>query len=135
MIRTDREITYLSEIESILNNAMVCRIGMLMLVSPILSRSVLAIQTEKFTFIQLCPEKKLPCWRKTPGAVLRLTSVTALYEVSSRVQKMQYQSVIGFGRANIISDSTEKKQGLNCIMCHYGSGMWGFPMMTSEMSV
>jgi len=83
--RTDREITKLPEIKSILNKAIVCRIGMADGVEPLSSRSVLAIQTEKSAFIHPCPEKKLPCWRKTPGVALKLTSVTASYVVSSRV--------------------------------------------------
>jgi nitroimidazol reductase NimA-like FMN-containing flavoprotein (pyridoxamine 5'-phosphate oxidase superfamily) len=34
--------------------------------------------------------------------------------------------VIGFGRTHFILDREEKKQGLNCIMDHYGSGMHEF---------
>jgi len=39
---------------------------------------------------------------------------------------MRYRSVIGYGRAEILSDPGEKRHGLNCIMRHYGGGTHEF---------
>jgi nitroimidazol reductase NimA-like FMN-containing flavoprotein (pyridoxamine 5'-phosphate oxidase superfamily) len=39
---------------------------------------------------------------------------------------MRYRSVIGFGRASLIADNNEKKQGLNCILSHYGGRLHEF---------
>jgi nitroimidazol reductase NimA-like FMN-containing flavoprotein (pyridoxamine 5'-phosphate oxidase superfamily) len=38
----------------------------------------------------------------------------------------RYRSVIGFGRAAILTDPAEKRHGLNCIMRHYGGGTHEF---------
>jgi nitroimidazol reductase NimA-like FMN-containing flavoprotein (pyridoxamine 5'-phosphate oxidase superfamily) len=39
---------------------------------------------------------------------------------------MRYRSVIGFGKAEILTDPAEKRRGLNCIMRHYGGGTHDF---------
>ena len=58
MRRSDRQITDIVEIESLLNDAQVRRIGMSDGVEPYI-RFVLGTLTEQFTIIQPCPEKKL----------------------------------------------------------------------------
>jgi len=57
--RTVREITDMGEIESILNEASVCRIGLADGGEPYIVRSALDIQLEESTSIQHYPEKKL----------------------------------------------------------------------------
>ena len=39
---------------------------------------------------------------------------------------MGYRSVIGYGKAAVLTDPAEKKHGLNCIMRHYGGGSCEF---------
>ena len=39
---------------------------------------------------------------------------------------MRYRSVIGFGRATLLTDPGEKKHGLNCIMRQYQGGTHEF---------
>jgi hypothetical protein len=72
MRREDREITDSSEIESILYNAIICRIG-------------LGMKTGRFTFIQRLRGKKSRCLKKIPNTVLRLTSVTTFYVENVRM--------------------------------------------------
>jgi len=42
------------------------------------------------------------------------------------MREMRYRSVIGFGRDYFVKDYDEKKKGLNCIMRHYGGGLYQF---------
>jgi len=39
---------------------------------------------------------------------------------------MRYRSVIGNGRASVLTDPAEKRHGLCCIMRHYGGGIHEF---------
>jgi hypothetical protein len=39
---------------------------------------------------------------------------------------MRYRSVIGYGRAAILTDPDEKRHGLTCIMHHYDGGTPAF---------
>jgi nitroimidazol reductase NimA-like FMN-containing flavoprotein (pyridoxamine 5'-phosphate oxidase superfamily) len=127
MIRTDREITDLSEIESILNNAMVCRIGMADAGEPYIVPVCFGYSDGKIYLHSAVSGKKITLLEKNPRGCFEVDPCDGIIRGEQPcASEMQYQSVIGFGRANIISDSTEKKQGLNCIMCHYGGGMCGF---------
>jgi hypothetical protein len=87
MIRTDREITDLSEIESILNNAMVCRIGMADAGEPYIVPVCFGYMDGKIYLHSAMSGKKITLLENTPGATLKLTSVTASYLVSSRVHR------------------------------------------------
>ncbi len=64
---------------------------------------------------------------KNPTCCLEVDQCGTIIHSENPVSwEMRYRSVIGFGRAHFIADGNKKKQGLTCIMNHYGSGMHEF---------
>ena len=126
----------LPKIESILNKAIVCRIGMADGGEAYSIPVCFGYSDGKIYLHSAMSGIKITLLEKNPRCCFEVDQCDGIIRGEQPcASEMQYQSVIGFGRANIISDSTEKKHALNCIMRHYGAGCAVFPMMTSEMSV
>jgi nitroimidazol reductase NimA-like FMN-containing flavoprotein (pyridoxamine 5'-phosphate oxidase superfamily) len=123
MRRKDREITDRAEIEAILNDAMVCRIGLANGGKPYVVPLSFGYE-DGAVYIHSAPEgKKI-------GMIAKNSRCCFEVDVCDRVIRgdrpcswgMWYRSVIGYGRAAILTAPEEKKHGLNCIMRHYGGG-------------
>ncbi len=128
MRRIDRQISDMSEIESILKECdWSAGLDWLMPMSRILFRFVLATKMEQSTFIQPCHGKKIAMLEKNPRCCFEVDQCDTIIRAERPCSwGMRYKSVIGFGRAYFVSDNNEKKYGLNCIMRHYGSEMHEF---------
>jgi len=138
MRRKDREITDRAEIEAILNEARVCRIGLADGGEPYIVPLCFGYE-DGAVYIHSAPEasknlsgsspvsspagfdgKKITMIRKNPRCCFEV-------DICDRVIRsdrpcswgMRYRSVIGYGRAVILTDPKEKQHGLNCIMQHY----------------
>jgi hypothetical protein len=127
MRRSDREITDIIEIESILNEAHVCRIGLSDGVEPYIVPLCFGYIDGTIYLHSAMSGKKIAILKKNPQCCFEVD----LFQTIIRTEKpcawgMRYKSVIGFGRAYFVSDNNEKKYGLNCIMRHYGSEMHEF---------
>jgi nitroimidazol reductase NimA-like FMN-containing flavoprotein (pyridoxamine 5'-phosphate oxidase superfamily) len=85
MRRSDREITDILEIESILNAATVCRIGLADSGEPYIIPVCFGYFHGTIYIHSTVSGKKLRCWRKIHGAALRLTNVTPSFVMSARV--------------------------------------------------
>jgi nitroimidazol reductase NimA-like FMN-containing flavoprotein (pyridoxamine 5'-phosphate oxidase superfamily) len=145
MQRKDREITDRADIEAILNEALVCRIGLADDGEPYVVPMCFGYDGT-FLYLHSAPEasknlsgsspvsslagfdgKKITMIRKNPRCCFEV-------DICDRVIRgdkpcswgMRYRSVIGFGRAAILDDTEEKRHGLNCIMQHYGGDTHGF---------
>jgi nitroimidazol reductase NimA-like FMN-containing flavoprotein (pyridoxamine 5'-phosphate oxidase superfamily) len=127
MRRSDREITDLLEIESILNAATVCRIGLADSGEPYIIPVCFGYFHGTIYIHSTVSGKKIAMLEKNPRCCFEVDQCdTIIRNERPCAWGMRYKSIIGFGRAHFISDSKEKKQGLNCIMRHYGSGMHEF---------
>ena len=127
MRRTAREITDIVEIESLLNEAPVCRIGLADGGEPYIVPVCFGYSAGRIYLHSALSGKKIMMLEKNPQCCFEVD----LYESIIRSERscawgVRYKSVIGFGRACIVSENKEKQQGLNCIMCHYGSGTHDF---------
>jgi nitroimidazol reductase NimA-like FMN-containing flavoprotein (pyridoxamine 5'-phosphate oxidase superfamily) len=118
--RKDREITDRSEIEAILNEAMVCRIGLADQNGPYIVPVCFGYE-DGSVYIHSAPEgKKLAMLAKDSRCCFEV-------DICDRVIRgdrpcswgMRYRSVMGYGRAEILADPDGKRHGLNCIMHHY----------------
>jgi hypothetical protein len=76
MRREDREITDRFEIESILHNAIVCRIGLAGGDEPCIVPVSFGYEDRTIYLHSALAWKKISMLKKIPGAALRLTSVT-----------------------------------------------------------
>ena len=127
MRRTDREITDLAEIESILNDAVVCRIGLADGGEPYIVPFCFGYLKRTIYLHSGLSGKKIAMLEKNPRCCFEVDQCdTIMRDERPCAWGMRYHSVIGFGKAHIISDNKEKKQGLTCIMNHYGSRMHEF---------
>jgi uncharacterized protein len=144
MRRKDREITDRAEIDTVLNEATVCRIGLADNGEPYVVPMCFGYDGT-FLYLHSVPEasnpsgssrvsfltesdgKKITMIRKNPRCCIEV-------DICDRVIRgdkpcswgMRYRSVIGYGRAEIITDPTAKQHGLNRIMEHYGGGTHDF---------
>jgi len=145
MRRDDREITDRTEIESILNEALVCRIGLTNGRVPYVVPVCFGYE-DGSVYLHSAPEasknlsgsspvsslaefdgKKITMIRKNPRCCFEV-------DICDRVIRkdrpcswgISYRSVIGFGTATILEDPDEKRHGLTCIMNHYGGSTYEF---------
>jgi hypothetical protein len=122
MRRSELEINDLHEIDSILNAAFVCRIGLADGSEPYIVPVCFGYNEKRIYIHSAMAGKKISIIRKNPRCCFEVDHFdTIIHTESPCGWGMRYQSVIGFGRAHFINDIEEKKTGLNCIMQHYGS--------------
>jgi nitroimidazol reductase NimA-like FMN-containing flavoprotein (pyridoxamine 5'-phosphate oxidase superfamily) len=127
MRRIDREITDFVEIESILNDASVCRIGLVDGSEPYIVPVCFGYSDRKIYIHSALSGKKIAMLEKNPRCCFEVDQFDDIIQNGRPCAwGIRYKSVIGFGRAYFVSDNKEKQQGLNCILCHYGSGMYEF---------
>ncbi|MDD1696997.1 MAG: pyridoxamine 5'-phosphate oxidase family protein [Methanoregula sp.] len=127
MRRCDREIQDIFEIETILDNAMVCRIGLAADSRPYIVPVCFGYSNGIIYIHSSLSGKKIDMLKKNPQCCFEVDRFNGIIgNEQPCAWGVGYQSVIGFGRAFFLSDMKEKKHGLNCIMRHYGSGMHEF---------
>ncbi len=122
MRRNDREIVNLVEIESILNGAPVCRIGLADSDESYIVPLCFGYQEKTIYLHSAMAGKKITMLKKNPRCCFEVDQCDDIIRTENPCAwGMRYRSVIGFGRARFVNDAEEKKTGLNCIMHHYGS--------------
>jgi len=127
MRRDDREITNCFEIESILQHAIVCRIGLAVGDESYIVPVSFGYENRTIYFHSALAGKKISMLMKNSRCCFEVDQCDNLIRGERPCDwGMRYRSVIGFGRACFIEDREEKKKGLNCIMRHYGSGIYEF---------
>lgn len=145
MRRKDRGITDRAEIEAILEEAVVCRIGLADDDGPYIVPLSFGYE-DGAVYIHSAPEasknlsgsspvsslaesdgKKITMIRKNPRCCFEVDICDQVIRGDKPCSwGVRYRSVIGFGRAVILEDPGEKRHGLNCIMEHYGGGTHEF---------
>jgi len=127
MRRKDRKITDQAEIEAVLNEAMVCRIGLADGGEPYIVPVSFGYGDGSISIHSALEGKKIALMEKNPRCCIEADICDRLVKGDRPCEwGMRYRSVIGYGRAAILTDPEEKKHGLNCIMQHYGGGTYDF---------
>jgi hypothetical protein len=127
MRRSDKEITDIIEIESILNCASVCRIGLADDGDPYIVPVCFGYTDGRIYFHSALSGKKIAMLEKNPRCCFEVDLCDSITRQARPCEwGIRYKSVIGFGRAYSVSDASEKQHGLNCIMYHYRCGMYEF---------
>ena len=127
MRRKDREITDQAEIEEILREAQVCRIALADNDGPYIVPMSFGYE-DGAIYLHSAPEgKKIAMIRTNPRCCFEVDQCDGIVKGKNACSwGMRYRSVIGFGRATLLSDPGEKKHGLNCIMRQYHGGTHEF---------
>lgn len=127
MRRKDREITDREEIEAILRAAQVCRIALADGNGPYIVPMSFGYE-DGMIYLHSAPVgKKIAMIRTNPQCCFEVDECTGIVKGNDPCSwGMRYQSVIGFGRATILTDPEEKKHGLNSIIRQYHGGTHDF---------
>ena len=123
MRRKDREISDINEIESIINKCDTVRIGMVDGTMPYVVPMNFGY-TNKTLYLHCAREgRKLEILQKNNNVCVEFDNNHILEDGGEKACEwgMKYESVIGFGKALIVSDINEKKHGLNVLMSHYAA--------------
>ena len=127
MRRKDREITDHAEIEGIIREATVCRIGFADGGEPYVVPLSFGYEDGSVYIHSAREGKKIEMLAKNPRCCFEVDICDRLVKGDKPCSwGMRYRSVIGYGRAATLTEPEEKKHGLNCIMQHYGGGTHDF---------
>jgi nitroimidazol reductase NimA-like FMN-containing flavoprotein (pyridoxamine 5'-phosphate oxidase superfamily) len=130
MRRSDRQIHDRDELESILNQADVCRIAFAAGNTPyIVALNYGFAWEEELVFYFHCAKagRKLELLQVNDRVCFQLDTGHALIEGERACDwGMNYRSIVGYGRLSIIVDPAEKRMGLDLLMNHYGHSGGGY---------
>lgn len=128
MRRKDKEITDKRVLETILEEALVCRVGMCRDNEPYVVPMNFAYQDGCIYLHSAREGKKLDILRENPRICFETEVKTELLPSENPCSwTMRYQSVIGWGRAEFITDLKEKVEVLNIIIRKYAGEEKKFP--------
>ena len=127
MRRKEKEITDKSEIERIISKAIVCRISMANDNIPYIVPLCFGYKDNSIYVHCASEGKKTDILHKNSNVCFEIDINSQVIEGDNACNwGMQYQSVIGFGKAFFLEDSEDKKIGLNIIMNHYSNRVFQF---------
>jgi len=121
MRRGDKEIVDQQEMYRVLDEAMVVRLGMLDGERPYVVPLNFAREGDELWFHAAKTGRKLDCLRATPAVCVEADRFLRLQTGPSACDgwTSHYESVIGFGTAEIVEDEADKVHGLRAIMLKY----------------
>ncbi|MFX1393315.1 MAG: pyridoxamine 5'-phosphate oxidase family protein [Promethearchaeota archaeon] len=120
MRRKEKEIIDIKEIESIIDRASVCRIGLSEDNLPYIIPMNFGYKNNFLYFHSTPVGKKIDIIKKNNNVCFELDIDHELL-ISGDIcnSSMKYHSVIGFGKASFINNAEEKRKALNIITNHY----------------
>jgi nitroimidazol reductase NimA-like FMN-containing flavoprotein (pyridoxamine 5'-phosphate oxidase superfamily) len=127
MRRKEQEITDRTTLESVLQRATVCRLGLAAGDEPYVVPVSFGYQ-DSCLYVHSSPEgKKVEMIRKNPRVCFEVDVDTELVRKGGSCSwSVRYRSVIGWGRAAFLTDEEEKRYALDVIVAHYGAEPGGY---------
>lgn len=138
MRRNDKLIGDRAELDRILNEAKVVRLGLVDGDRPYVVPLNFAHEGDVLWFHCAATGHKLDCLRANPAVCIEADRFIALKVGPSAcgTWTSHYESVIGFGSGKIVDDDAEKRAGLTAIMRKYsGRDDWEFDAATFKKTV
>ena len=124
----DKAIVELAEIEEILRKALVCRLGLTDGNRPYIVPLSFGFQNNNLYFHSAPEGKKIEMLRKNSKVCFEFDLDHQLVANEEACKwGIKYRSVIGFGKASIVEDIREKREGLNAILEHYSGRTFDYP--------
>jgi uncharacterized protein len=122
MRKTNREITDKAEILAVMEEALVCRIGLSDDGGPYIVPMHYGLG-ENCLYLHCAPEgRKLEILRRNDRVCFEMDLLREVKRVETGCGcTARFESVIGFGRAVVVTDAAERRRGLDRIMEHYGA--------------
>lgn len=124
MRRKEKEIQEPEIIESILREAMICRIGMCLNNEPYIVPMNFGYQN-KIIYLHSAKEgKKINIMKKNSEVCFEIDCNTEIQPSETPCKwGMKYLSVIGWGKVEFVDKIIEKEEALNIIMAKYSKNM------------
>ena len=129
MRRSDKEITDRLEIDRILDEALVARVGMVDNGQPYVVPLNFAREADVLWLHCATNGRKLACLQTNPEVCVEVDRLIGITrgESACRDWTSCYESVIGFGTCELVGEAVTKLQGLTAIMRKYsGREDWEF---------
>ena len=128
MRRKEQEISEESSIKTIIEKAVVCRLGMVDGNQPYIVPLCFGYHDNVLYFHSALEGQKIDFIRKNPDVCFEFDLIAETLESTNACDwSMEYQSVIGFGKAVFIESSEEKRKALGIIMAQYSNRQFQFP--------
>jgi len=126
--RSEREIEDRSVIDKIIRQCLVCHLGLSDGEEPYVVPLCFGYDGEALYFHGAAEGKKIDILRRNRRVCFEFDIPKGMREAEQGCSwGMRYQSVIGFGVAEILSDHKTKKKALEIIMAQYSDKEYVFP--------
>ena len=136
MRRKDREINDIATIEGIIQKAQVCRLALSENGRPYIVPLCFGYEDNNLYFHSAREGKKLDILRKNNNVCFEIDIDRELVKGKKACDcSMKYQSVIGFGKAELIEDIESKRRAFNIIMQNYLEGSFEYPDESIQKTV
>jgi len=122
MRRKEKEITDNNEIIKIIRSSQVCRLGLSDDNKPYIVPLCFGYKENTLYFHSAQEGKKVEIIKKNPNICFEFDHDSKVVQAEKPCSwGVKYQSIIGFGRAQILESLDEKRNALNIIMGQYSS--------------
>ncbi len=136
MRRSDRAITDPQELESVLREGAVCRMGLCDEGKPYVVPMNYGYRDGSVFLHSAAEGRKIDILRRNPSVCLEFEKDVELVPAEAACSfSMKYRSVIASGKAVFLEGTEEKSFGLNAIMLQYTSREFVFPPQALEKIV
>ena len=128
MRRKDKEISDKSDIEAVIKNAKVCRLGMINGNNPYIVPLCFGYHHNSLYFHGAIKGLKIDLIRANPNVCFEFDTLLETIESENACDfSMKYQSVVGTGKAVLVEGSDEKLQALDIIKSQYSDKQFQYP--------
>ena len=128
MLRKDKEINDIIEIENIIQHASVCRLALSQDDQPYIVPLCFGYMDNALYFHSAGHGKKLEILKDNPNVCFEIDTDHSIVEADQPCDwGMKYKSVLGFGEAVLIEDIEAKRKALNIIMHNYSNQLFEYP--------
>ncbi len=136
MRRKDKEITDKKEIEKILKKSQICHIAMVDKDKPYIVPMNFGYKNKTLFFHSALEGKKINLIKKNPNLCFEVDQVAQFKKAKIACDwSIEYKSVIGEGRAQLLHDPEEKREGLDIIMAQYSGRTFEYPSENLEKTL
>jgi len=136
MLRKDKEIIDINEIERIIKKATYCRIGLVDDDEPYIIPICFGYEGNALYFHGALEGRKVELIKKNNKICFEIDTDVELTKAEGPCNfAMRYRSVIGVGKACFLESDEEKSHGLGVIVGHYTEGDFTFPKETLDKIV
>jgi len=128
MRRKDKEITDRQQVDSIIEKAIICRLGLAVGNKPYIVPLCFGYDGDSLYFHSALAGRKLDIIRENNNVCFEIESDINMVDADKACNwSVRYKSVIGFGKAHIINDPESVRRALDVIMEHYSNRPFEYP--------